>query len=238
MANSIYQNLVELQSLDVQIKKHMDICDEEKPRLAHIEKLRARKEAELANAEEKSQSIHLREREIEKTLHDFTGKLALNADHQMRAKSQEQVTALEKEQQLFSKAIKELEEEQFTLLETHEANDALIDEAKKFLSGSLETLEETKDEIDKLCEAEYKQIDGYEKRRSALLELLPKEFRLTFESVLKVHRFKKPLSFITERKCGHCHFHLDSMLASEVFTAKSPQTCPSCNRLLIDRDQI
>lgn len=238
MANPIYQNLVELQSLDNQIKKHLDRCEEEKPRIAHIEKLRARRESELHEAEAKSQTIRLRERELEKALHDLATKLEQNKDHQMRAKSSEQVSALEREYKLFHEQQQAFENEQFTLLEISEELDAQIEAAKIFLQGSSETLQETKAEIDAVCAGEMKEVETYEKRRAVLLAELPTDFRQSFETALKRHRFSKPLSFITERRCGHCHFQLDSMLASEVFTGKSPGQCPNCDRLLIDREQI
>ncbi len=238
MANHTYQCLVELQSLDTQIKKHLDLCEEEKRRLAHVDKLRKREEARLDEAKTLDQQLHLREREIESKLHEIGKVLEQNQSHQLAAKSESQVAALESEQSRFSAQRDELEEEEFSILEQREVLEKTIAECQTFINGSNETLSEVKAEVDEICAKEQGQINNLELRRTSLLEEIPKDFRQVFEGVLKAHRFQSPLSFIMDRKCGKCHFSLDSMLASDVFTGSSPALCPGCKRLLIDRAAI
>lgn len=238
MANHTYQCLVELQSLDNQIKKHMDLCEEEHKRLAHVEKLKRREEDKLSEALEKDAGLHQRELAIETKLHEINKVLEQNLVHQSAAKTEAQVSALESESTRFRAQKEELENEEFSLLEEREELEKIISDCKSFVRGSAQTIEEVQAEIAEVTKKEELQIQNLERRRSSLLEEIPADFRQAFESILKTHRFQSPLSFIMERKCGKCHFSLDSMLASDVFTGSSPAFCPGCKRLLIDRAAI
>ena len=238
MANPIYQTLVELQSIDKQIKTHLDFCEDETKRLTHIEKLRSKRQSALQETEEKAQILNVREREIEKLLHSICHKLDQNKLHQSEAKSEQQVSALEKELTLFQSQKDALEEEEFAILEEQEQLEQKIKEDHEFLEGSEQTLSETKVEVDETCAQHTQKIEAYEKRRLSLLSELPPAFKNAFEETLSSHRFQSPLSFITARKCGRCHFHLDSMLAADVFAATAPAQCPGCKRLLVDQEQI
>lgn len=238
MANHTYQNLVELQSLDNQIKKHLELCEEERKRLLHIEKLRKREEEKLHEARERDRELHQSECELEKQLHETNKVLEQNGEHQKVAKNESQLRALESEFARFEAQKSELEDKEFAVLEEREELEKLINECQSFIEGSEQTFKEVSTEVEHFTQKEQLEIDNLERRREALLAELPKNFREAFLNVLKTHRYHSPLSFISERKCGKCHFQLDSMLASDVFTGASPAFCPGCKRLLIDRAAI
>lgn len=238
MANHTYQCLVELQSLDNQIKKHIDLCEEERKRLLHIEKLRSREEDKLQEARARDQELHQTELQLEKKLHETNKVLNQNEEHQKVAKSNSQLKALEAESARFRAQKNELEESEYAILEERETLEKVISDSESFIAGSKQTYQEVSSEVESFTQNEQLQIDNLERRREALLEELPKPFREAFLRVLETHRHHSPLSFIIERKCGKCHFQLDSMLASDVFTGASPAFCPGCKRLLVDRAAI
>lgn len=231
-----FTHLKEIQSLDNAIKKHLDVIKDEELRLDDLHKLRQKKQENLEALKKENDQITSLISLEEKNLFDWEKKLQKAQDTQPFAKNEKEVNALSEEE---SKSATQVEESQNKILEHLDKQDELnqkMIEIEEFLRGSLETLEEMKQEIFYDTEKERKEILNYEKRIESLLEEVPHQLLEAFQHVRKKYRFKRPLVRVMNGGCEHCKFVIDKMSAQQIEYAKFITTCNQCERLFIPYD--
>jgi predicted nucleic acid-binding Zn-ribbon protein len=233
MALNDYQNLLEVQSIERYIKKHLDIQEEEKKRLTFLEGQKSRK---VKEGEEKGKELEqskqlLSSLEVELDKHQRT--LEQTEQHISQAKNEREVESLEKELKHLVLAISTTEEKALDEMEKLESLTQAKEVNSHFLKGFKETYSEIKEEVDQACEENQSDINRYNERVKLLVESTAPEFVRVFTQINQKLRFQSPLAFLIEKNCSKCRFILDNMTINRIELGNKPEPCPQCSRLLV-----
>lgn len=231
-----FSSLREVQSLDNSIKGHLDIIDDEKARIDHLDSLFKRRESEFLEWQELLSHKRTELKSLEKECHNWEEKFAKAKSQAAEAKNEKQVDALNNETKTSDAEVSRLQDLQLELLEELETLENNIEEFKTFKDGLDSTKAKVTEEVNQIVEKETLEINRYRERISALLEDIPDNLKRTFQQVRKKHRFKQPLVRVINKGCEKCKFTLDSSTCEQVETLKVIQTCNSCDRLFIPFD--
>ena len=177
MEKQVFQDLLEIQSLNTNIYNHEDKIDEHQKRCTFI---REQKEDKLdhlgslkAELQDRQNLLATKERE----LHETETQLGRTREHISLANCEKQVTALEHELATLEPKASELESEILSLMEACEKLESRINETQEFLSGIDSTISEIDLEVNQDIEVEKKEINNYSQRITSLLGELPKEIQ-------------------------------------------------------------
>lgn len=232
MALIDFQNLLEIQSLELLQKKHIDKIEENNRRLTHITKLRAQKVESIV---ELNKNLAI-EKELmandEKELFIAEQKLSNTKEHLPMATSEKEVNALEKEIATLTPLIETLENTGLELLEKIELIEIEIKEGEEFLIGSKETYDEVKLEVDTENLVEEKELQNYQKRIDLIVPEIEKIFWTSYQDSSKDHKYKNPLTFLVQGKCQSCKFHIDTTSEKGIEAGNTTELCSGCSRLL------
>lgn len=229
-----YADLIQAQALDNDIKKHLDAIQDNIQRIAMIKQQRAQRE-DQKNANQESLNTKIHENStLEKELAETENKIEKSNEHLSVATNQQQADAINKELETLQPKADNLENQILELIDEIDQLKINICEDEEFLSGSLETLNELETEVLTINENENKQIKTLEERVENLLSLVPERYKTAYMQSQKNHRFQHPIAFIdASRNCNQCRFALDITIQEHVTKGLSPETCPSCTRLLL-----
>ena len=227
-----FASLLEVQSLEKQIKKHLDLIDEHKNRIVFLNKNRNLKIEDAKELEEEIKQKHQKLSEQEKELFDLQTKLEKSKEHIPLATSEQQVKALEKEIETLSPKTEELETQTLELMEKIEEEELKLTELQEFIQGSEEGIQEIQKEVDQDVQKEELEIARYEERTKLLLEKLPSHYIEVFEQAQSKHRFNSPLTFMTTTSCQTCRYQIDNVSRNNIEKGVSVELCPGCGRLL------
>ncbi len=233
MALEDFQHLLEIQSLDQHIKKHLDTIAEQKLRIESIQKTREKKKAKHRQSKEELNQLIQTLSQKEKKLFEIESKLSQSSQHQSFIQTEKETLALQREKEKLTPIWEILQEEILSLLDKQEELEKEIQEIGNFLQGSKETLTEIQKEVEQVSSKEEQQIQNYQHRIIALRNQTDPSIYRAFEQAQNKHRFNHPLSVIQNRSCLYCHFQIDSLTAERV--ERNPQTielCTGCGRLL------
>ncbi|EQC46922.1 zinc ribbon domain-containing protein [Bacteriovorax sp. Seq25_V] len=225
--------ILDINSLDTRISKHLSIIEEERKRLSFLNKQLSIKE-ELKNSHEellKEQSKSIVE--LEKSLDQTDREISRSNEALKNVTTAQQEEAVQKE---LSKLIPQkdtLEEQIFELLENLDQVKSDINEAEKFISGLIETIDEVKVELMELTSKEEAEIKKLEINVSGIFEEIEMPLKEIFEKTRSKHRFNSPVTFLQGLSCSKCRFQISRSDADQINSNDGYAICSSCGRLLI-----
>jgi predicted nucleic acid-binding Zn-ribbon protein len=227
------QHLIEIQSLDESILKHLKNIEEQEGRIQFLEGQRHKRQEQMELLQSELQSLKQNLSTEESKLHELDKKLTQNESAQSQVTTAKQIESLETESKALNETKEQTETEAFSLMEKIEEAEQKIADDESFLAGSSESLGEIKLEVEENCKEENRHINNYQERIDALLEQCDSDTKNHYLAINKKFRFKRPISVITSMKCGQCKFAIDQHTFSETAKASSPQTCSNCGRFLV-----
>lgn len=232
-STDFYQEIIQAQALDKEVKKHLDIIQENDQRIQFLEKQRAERNDSMQEAERELKLAQEESAKCEKELAELEAKIHKSNEHISNATTQQQADAITKELETLTPLAGEKEDRILELIDQIEQLQEQIKGHEEFLKGSEKTLEEIRNEVSNLNKKEKQDIDNLEERIANLLETIPKSFKDIFLESQKEHRFQHPVAFIENRCCSQCRFAVDITIQENVTKALSPERCPSCSRMLL-----
>lgn len=232
MAIEDFKHLIEAQSLEKTIKVHMDLIEEQKNRVKHIENVRAQASSAKDEFQEivnkKTQSLN----NLEKDLFSAEGKVKKSNEHIPLARNEQEANALQNELETLNPLIEQLQEDILMLMDEVESIQAELDEKKEFLEGSLKSLKAISSEADLEVVKENETIVSLKERVDALLEQTSSVHKNSYLLSNETHRYNNPLCFVTANACHVCRFTLNQVQAVEIEKGVVTESCPGCGRLL------
>ena len=228
-----FKHFIELQSLLSKISLHEDNIKSEEARIIFLESSRDKRLQERDQLLGQRDLIIKVSNEHEKVLFEKERDLKRATDNLTQASSESQMKTLESEIERLSLLTDQIQEEILSKLEEQENIENKINEAEEFLTGSSETLEEIRSEVENFSNNERKEISNYRERIELLLESLSASHRDFFEQTLKVIKDDKVISFLNGKICTRCRYEASSTQITEIENGRSNEVCNNCSRILI-----
>jgi chromosome segregation protein len=232
MQKTDISHLLEIQKLENKIMGHLKNIDSHSSRMKNLEKQISTKKNCLQSTEIKinEQKNLLLKKENE--LHLLGEKKQKSDEHFKRAKSEQQVKALEKELKDMLPQIEHLEDDILSLMETIELKEKEIIEINTFLEGSAKSYSDIEKEVKEDIHDDKYAINVFEKKEKNLLENCSSEAKDFFLSLKNRYKYKGFVSLIQKGRCSKCFFTIPPMLQQTVRKETSLECCPGCQRLL------
>ncbi len=228
-----FKNFIEIQALLKKISTHEENIQEHQNRINFVESSREKRNESRELLISKREELIKESQSLENSLFDKEKDLTRANENSHKASNQAQATALENEIQKLEPIIDQIQENILTILEVVESLDTEIKEADEFLKGSLETLNELKEEVRIDIDKEQQEIKNYSDRMNLLLESLENTQRKFFEQTLKNIKDKQVISFLNGKLCSRCRYEASSTQITEIENGRSIEVCDNCSRILI-----
>lgn len=225
-------NLLEIQSLEMKIKSHLDIIDEEKSRLSRVEQFRNSKSTRLNELNLEISKLNEFISNNEKEIFSLESKLKKTESHLSMVANDTELKALEKELASLKPKLDELQEHGLAQLERLEDFEIEIEEIKEYLVGSLDTLNDIKLDIEEVSNKENLKIDALNKRISLIREGLSSDTLKNFDHLNKKYKYNKPVTFLLGNNCRECRFQVDQGGIQEIERFTSLYFCNGCGRII------
>lgn len=228
-----FKNILEVQSLDKQIQKHLSVIEDENKRLQVVSANKDRRAKEKVALEETLSNLSHENSQLEKELFTLEKELNKAKEHLGMATSAQQVSALEKEISNLSPRVEEIESKILENLDVEEKTQEELDKAKTYFSAIDETIAEIQNEINQVASQEQTEISKYNERITLLLENLSQDTREIYFKAREKHRFNHPATPIMGSGCGVCKYQIPAITRSQVERSEVLEFCPGCSRLLV-----
>lgn len=228
-----FQKLIEIQSLDLTIKKHLDNIKNEEKRLELLNTQKERKFSAISFCEKCIQKNKKSLFEAEKMLEDNIKSLESLQSKTASLSTQSQIENAEKQIASLEEVIPTLEEKVFELMSSIEEDAIQIQENKNFLEGFEKTFYEIESEVSEIKKDEQKEIKNLEDRINFLVEDCPDNFKNLFAITNKKYRHNSPLAFIKDGRCHMCHLGLSKNDQNQIELMVSLEVCSNCKRIMI-----
>lgn len=231
-----YTYLIDIQSLDLVIKRHLDLINDEQRRLTFIESQKNKRlgkyeECKIKKSDYKDQLILW-----EKELFSIDDKLEKSKSHLSMATTEQQVKALEKEISELEPSKDELEEKILVRIDEIDELEKSIEEDEIYFKGVEETLSEIKAEIKTIEDQEKKEIEKLESQINGLLSEIPTHEKDQFLRARDKNRFDSPVTHLNATSCSKCRLQISAVEADEINNKKQLSNCKGCGRLLISKN--
>ena len=227
-----FKDLIEIQSIDLKIKKLLDSNTEEENRIHFIQKQIDRnlnvKDDCTNQIKEHNEKIKL----LEKDLFECENKLIQSKDNLSYAKNEKEINALESEIQILGPKTEKLQDETLIAMESLEEIENTLNTSLDFLKGAEKSKKEISNEVERAIDQNNIEIKKYEERIDNLLSLCPAELKDGFLFSRKKHRYNEPIAFSENGSCSKCRYTLTSKHKSDIEKADQVILCESCQRLL------
>ncbi len=227
------KNLLEIQSIDLTIKKHLDAIEKQKLRINNIRSEQDTKKnqniSDSSKLESKKKILASKEKEMT-TIEEKISKAKKNLD---LIKSKQQADALTNEITSLAAKKTKLEAEILTDIETIESLGKKIVETNQFLVGIEDSLSEIQKDIDNEIDKEKQEISTLTYRIENLEGMLDPATKRLFKVVNTTFKYKYPLSLVHHNVCMQCHFNVERNVQTMVEKAVTIEQCPNCSRILV-----
>lgn len=228
-----YRFLLDIQSLDHVIKRHLDESEEERKRIEFLSKQKLKREEEYSD--KKTQKAELKDQitSLEKELFTIDEKIKKSQEHLSMASSQNEVDALNKEIENLSPRQEEIEESVLEKLDQVETIEEGIKVDEEYFSGISDTIAEIQEEVDAIEAKNKGEIEKLEKQIEALLIEIPNDFKPMYDKVREKYRFNSPITKLTGTACAKCRMQISSAEAGEINNSFQHRICSGCGRIII-----
>ena len=228
-----YSYLVDIEALDLVIKKHQDKIDEESARIDFLKKQKlSREKIYLENLETcKSQKVEQTKRE--KELFDIDTKIDNNNAHQQNATTTKQAETLMHELSELSAHKDSLENSILELIDTIDQLEEKIKIDEEYFKGMEDTIHDISLEAKEIINEEQADIKKLETQIEGLLSEVPTDLLNVFTISRDKHRFKSSLATIQGNSCSKCRSQIASAEVETFNKTKAHMICSGCKRLLL-----
>ncbi len=225
-------NLLEIQSLEMKIKAHLDTIKEEKSRLNRVEKFREAKTKRREEVESEIKNLNDFINKNEKEIFSIESKLKQTESHLAMVSTQQELGALENELKSLKPKLEELQDHGLAQLERLEDFENEAIELQEFLNGSSDTIKEIESEIEDVKNVENKHIEQLKSRINLLVEQTSKEVYQSFHQLNQKYQYNKPVTFLMGKDCRECRFQVDQGMILEIERFTALCFCHGCGRIL------
>ena len=233
MSSEAFKIAKEINSLTQTKAQIQDAITEEERRVLFIESNRTERSEELAENESKLKELKSKIQDTENEISKFQGQLEKDKIAFNSVTSNQQLESLERSIAHSKESLDELENKGLELLEEQENIEIEIQEAQSFLKGSLESLNEIKDEVQSFRSKKEKEVSQLENRIKLLLDELPPLFQDKIQGVIAKNIPKSSFTRIKDGCCEFCRFSLSKIDISNIEDNLALKTCGQCNRIFM-----
>ncbi|TDJ08668.1 MAG: hypothetical protein E2O68_01740 [Deltaproteobacteria bacterium] len=233
-----FQSLIEIQSIQNQILKHLEVIKEEESRVDHLKGQREEKDEILITLKDETVLLEGNILKQESALEKRDNSLETAGKHLRNASTEKEMNALESEISTWEGEKSALEESLINDLDNQEVKLSEIQTITGFLKGSEETLKELELEVKGHVNAENVKIEDLKGRINNLLDICQEPVKRSFVEANNRHEFNSPLALIEADRCNKCQIHLPTSLSQPIESGKVIDFCPHCGRLLIPHSAL
>ncbi len=238
MNKEYFKILKEISSLE---KEQDQLQYENSEETARVEKLRQRQadeETEKQNFLNDLQIVRAQSAKNENELSLASSKMQKIKADLAGSFDSKNIEKMEHQAETIASEIDRLENEGLELLEKSEALENEIKEKETFLAGISETIQEIKDEVDRVSGINQKQIDSLARRIEMSAKQLPENFVRAYEQVKSKGLSIGAFTSIDSGRCEVCKMNVDKRREKEVEEDLSVKTCSSCGRIFIPKASL
>jgi predicted nucleic acid-binding Zn-ribbon protein len=226
-----FRHLIEIEALKTQNQIDLGKISNENKRISDLESLRKKRQEQILSLDQELREQSLGE--TQQAVERHQQKINKMKSQMDLVTNEKESNALSSQILLVQKELDQLEESYFQKLERQES----IAEEKKdhdtFLAGSLLSLNEIKKEVIIEIQKIQQIIDHRLLRIKSLEEQCDSKLIAFYHELETKFKPQRPVAYLIDRKCTHCHMQVDSFFKASVEEGRSFETCPNCSRLLI-----
>lgn len=228
-----FKYVLDIISLDLVIKKHLDAIREEEKRCKFLISKRDDKNAQLNLHIENHADLKKELSSLEKELFSLEGKISNTKKAINEISSNSQLITLESSLELFLNEKNNFEDTILNTLEQIEGIDSEINDCHTFISGVTETITEAQEELAIVKNENQTKIDQLENQILGLLSEIKNSIKPTFLKTREQFRFEFPVVKLQGMHCSVCRFSLSRSDADDIEVRNNFKICDGCGRLLI-----
>jgi predicted nucleic acid-binding Zn-ribbon protein len=226
--------LVNLQTIDLQLRERTDAIETLRRELAEIDgELTAQRQALDAVRAERA-DVESRRRDIEGTLTDEEGKMKDRRMRLNRIRNEKEASAVRREIEVAKEGTGLLEENLMAIFEQLDGVKARETELAAACEALTAKHASEKERVDLEIEELSHGLDESRSQREKLAAGLEAPLRRQYESILLRKRGQAVVE-IRGGTCEGCHMRVAPQLANEIYRNTRVIACPSCHRILYVR---
>lgn len=231
-----YGLLLDIQSLDIVIKRLMSEIADEKKRLTYLNDQKSKKIDVKINLEKKLSELKKALSELEKNNFELNKKLKSNQNALNEVTTNTQMLSLEKQIESQKNENQVQENQMFSLLEEIENLEIEIKDSNGFIEGVTQTIQEASSEIQEIIDPKEKEIINLERQIDALCEEIQPDIRNVYLKIRDKYRFDLPVVKLGLNSCGKCRFIFSRQDIHDIEEKRDYKICGSCGRINISPD--
>lgn len=232
MSKEHFSELLLIQSLELQIKQHLNNIKEQEERLKSLNHLISSRMDDCKTRETELQEIVKQRIVLEKKMTTQDKRAAQIGTHLNDNPHFSEIEKLNNEKNILEQEISDFENNILSCLDRESLLQQEIDEAKTFLTGSAHTLKELTSEMNVIKDEENSKIALLEKRIETHFSNMPKLFKDSYQEANKKYRFNHPIAYLEDRICSLCRFQQDHTAIVNIKEFKIIEFCGGCYRIL------
>ena len=210
----------------------------EKRRITKIEEMRSNRQEESSKLESELQRLEKRSEEIDQNLSNIHTQITQSLNAIDNAISEKQLESAQSQLNQQKLKVEELESSAFETLENIEEIIEKMNDAKTFLEGSLKTIEEITNEVDRNIHPINEEISILKERILNLKGQLPTDVISKLEKLIDKNLKHGPLTKIENGACYICRFDINTIDRDKVEKALQLKSCSSCSRIFIPNSTL
>lgn len=229
-----FKILKEINSLNIKKNELQAKIAIELERIDKIQHTRSKRKEDLEVNEDKSHKLKVQLLEIDKKSEKLDQLISNSQQKINNSFEEKELNALNQQIDNAQIELDKIQEEGLELLEKKEALDEEITNAKSFLKGSLETIEEIRAEVNQENDNLFSELDQIEIRLNLLHEQIPLKASERIRSLIAKNKKLAPLAHISSTKnCDICGYLIPHATEQAVEKELKLTSCPGCTRILI-----
>ncbi|OFZ21134.1 MAG: hypothetical protein A2202_07575 [Bdellovibrionales bacterium RIFOXYA1_FULL_36_14] len=227
-----FSNLIEIQSLQNQQKKHLDEIAAQENRIKQLKNKKSQSANELLELEPTILQKKAELQKNENALYLLDGKIDKAKSNQMLVNNSQQLSAIEKELLFYREQKEKLETEILNQMEEL----SILQERKEIIGGFSQGIDKSinivSTEAMEIIKTQRDIINDYQTRIASLETDIPKEAREIFSNANKKHLYNSPITLIQNNACSKCNYPIDRNMSSLIEKGTNLELCPGCERLI------
>ncbi|OFZ46017.1 MAG: hypothetical protein A2381_00465 [Bdellovibrionales bacterium RIFOXYB1_FULL_37_110] len=227
-----FSNLIEIQSIQNQIKQHLDEITSQENRIKQLTNKKNQSANELL---ELGSTILQKKAELQKNenaLYLLESKIEKAKSNQMLVNNPQQLNAVEKELLFYKEQKEKLETEILNQMEELSSLQESQETVGGFSQGIDKSISIVSAEAMEIIKTQRDKINDYQTRIASLETDIPKEAREIFSNANKKHLYNFPITLIQNNACSKCNYPIDRNMSSLIEKGTILELCPGCERLI------
>lgn len=228
-----YKILKEIASLDQQITKNNELLAIEEARVDKVQLLRDKRQDELTEQSQLLKNTKTQMQETENKIAHEQQPLIRSKENLSSLVDPKEIDALTKQIETKEALVDELENQGLELLDHIESLEDSIKKAETFLTGSLETIAEIKQEIIENNKPIIEKTQIAIERTDQLFTELPEDVVSKVKKLINKKLKFGPFTIINKNSCNVCGFEVDKVKYNQIEVKYEFKTCSTCMRVFI-----